>query len=130
MDPAIRIRIHTKMSWILNTGVYFTTCIHYQVCILHFLKKDKNRCILENSYLVKPVQLIKRGLRDMYMPRKKYVKSLITEISPFLHFWRLHCKQVPIYVFLEKKTARPRSNFHIHATVSDLCIPTIAPPAK
>ncbi len=71
MDPAIRIRIHSKMSWILNTGVYFTTGIHYQACILHFLKKDKNRCILENSYLVKPVQLIKRSLRDMYMPIKK-----------------------------------------------------------
>jgi hypothetical protein len=48
-----------------------------------FSQKDKNRCILENSYLVKPVQLIKRCLRDMYMPIKK---NLVTAFSPF---WRL-----------------------------------------
>jgi hypothetical protein len=65
-----------------------------------FSKKDKNRCTLVISYLVKPVQLIKRGLRDMYMPRKKYVKGLVTAFSPF---WRL-VKIKSIYTIVIEKS--------------------------
>ncbi len=40
----------------------------------------------------------------------------------------LHCKEISIYVFLEKELRGLSHNFHIHVSVSDLYIPTICPP--
>ncbi len=40
----------------------------------------------------------------------------------------LHCKEISIYVFPEKKLRGLSPNFHIHVSVSDLSIPTIGPP--
>jgi hypothetical protein len=40
----------------------------------------------------------------------------------------LHCKEHPNYVFSEKKLLSLSPNFHIHVSLSDLCIPTIGPP--
>jgi hypothetical protein len=37
----------------------------------------------------------------------------------------LHCKEISIYVFPEKKLRGLGHNFHIHVSVSDLYIPTI-----
>ncbi len=39
-----------------------------------------------------------------------------------------HCKEIPIYVFLEKELRGLSPNFYIHVSVSDLYIPTIGPP--
>ncbi len=38
-----------------------------------------------------------------------------------------HCKKISIYVFPEKELRGFSSNFHIHASVSDLYIATIGP---
>ncbi len=40
----------------------------------------------------------------------------------------VHCKQDPFYAFPEMKLRGLNPNFHIHISVSDLCIPTIGPP--
>jgi hypothetical protein len=40
----------------------------------------------------------------------------------------LHYKEHPINVFPEKKLRSRSPNFHIHVSVSDLCIPTVGPP--
>jgi hypothetical protein len=40
----------------------------------------------------------------------------------------LHCKENPIYVFPEKELSGLSPNFHIHASLSDLYIPTIGLP--
>ncbi len=39
-----------------------------------------------------------------------------------------HCKEISIYVFSEKELRGFSPNFHIHAPVNDLDIPTIGPP--
>jgi hypothetical protein len=41
----------------------------------------------------------------------------------------LHCKEISIYVFPEKEGRGLGTNFHIHVSVSDLCIPAIGDPA-
>jgi hypothetical protein len=44
--------------------------------------------------------------------------------------WRtehLHCNENPIYVFLLWELRGLNPNFHIHVSVSDLCIPRIGP---
>jgi hypothetical protein len=41
--------------------------------------------------------------------------------------WWPHCKEIPIYVFPEKELRGLSPNFHSHASVSDLYIPTICP---
>ncbi len=41
----------------------------------------------------------------------------------------LHYKEISIYVFPEKELRGLSPNFHIHVSVSDLCIPTIGPPS-
>ncbi len=38
-----------------------------------------------------------------------------------------HCKEISIYVFLEKELRGLSSPFHIHVPVSDFYIPTIGP---
>ncbi len=38
-----------------------------------------------------------------------------------------HCKEISIYVNLEKELRGLSPNFHIHVSVSDLYIPTIGP---
>jgi hypothetical protein len=40
----------------------------------------------------------------------------------------LYCKEISIYVFLEKELRGLSPNFHIHVIVSDLYISTIGPP--
>jgi hypothetical protein len=40
----------------------------------------------------------------------------------------LHCKEISIYVFLEKELHGLSLSFHIHVSVSDLYIPRIGPP--
>ena len=40
----------------------------------------------------------------------------------------LHCKEIKIYVFLEKELHGLRPDFHIHVSVSDQYIPMICPP--
>jgi hypothetical protein len=45
-----------------------------------------------------------------------------------LSFCSRHCKEDPIYVFQEMKLRGLVPNFHIHVSVSDLCISTICPP--
>jgi hypothetical protein len=47
--------------------------------------------------------------------------KLITHISA-------HCKEISIYVFLDKELRGLSPKFHIHLSVSDLYIPTIGPP--
>ncbi len=41
----------------------------------------------------------------------------------------LHHKEISIYVFPEKELPSLSPNFHIHVSVSDLCLPTIGPPS-
>ncbi len=43
-------------------------------------------------------------------------------------YFSLHCKEISVYVFAEKKLRGLSPNFHIHMYVSDLYIPTIGPP--
>jgi hypothetical protein len=38
-----------------------------------------------------------------------------------------HCNENTIYVFPEKELRDLRPNFHIHVSVSNLCIPRIGP---
>jgi hypothetical protein len=40
----------------------------------------------------------------------------------------MHCKEDPNDVFPEMKLQGLVPNFHIHVSVSDLCIPMIGPP--
>jgi hypothetical protein len=56
--------------------------------------------------------------------------QVLDEKSP-LHLridisWSLHCEEDPIYAFPEMKLLGLVPNFHIHVSVSDLYIPTIA----
>jgi hypothetical protein len=39
-----------------------------------------------------------------------------------------HCKEISIFVFSEKELRGFSPNFHIHVSVSDLCIPMVGPP--
>ncbi len=60
--------------------------------------------------------------------RKRSPKLSI--IWPFENvcWWKLHCNEDPIYVFLEMKFRGLVPNFDIHVPVIDLYIPTIGPP--
>ncbi len=40
----------------------------------------------------------------------------------------IHCKEIWIYIFLERELRGLSSNFHIHVSVSDLYIPKFGPP--
>ncbi len=44
------------------------------------------------------------------------------------HLATLHCKEISIYVLLEKEFRGLSPNFHIHVSVSDIYIPRISPP--
>jgi hypothetical protein len=54
--------------------------------------------------------------------------SLLILLKPSILFceykiFRVHCKEISIYVFPEKKLRGLSPNFHIHVSVSDLYIP-------
>jgi hypothetical protein len=63
--------------------------------------------------------LIKRGVR-----RTQSIQSVRLTIQSS----ELHCKEISIYVFPEKEFRGLSPDFHIHLSVSDLCIPMIGPP--
>ncbi len=52
----------------------------------------------------------------------------VTQTKLQKQLFPLHCKEISIYVFSEKELRSLSHNFHIHVSVSDLCIPTIGPP--
>ncbi len=53
--------------------------------------------------------------------------AAFSELYSELHVC-MHCKEILIYVFPEKKLRDLSPIFHIHVSVSDLFIPTIGPP--
>jgi hypothetical protein len=53
------------------------------------------------------------------------MEFLLSAIHIF--FFTVHCNENPIYEFLEKELRGLSTNFHIHVSVSDLCIPWISP---
>jgi hypothetical protein len=41
---------------------------------------------------------------------------------------QLHCKEISIYLFPEKELRGLSPNFHIHVSLSDLCVSTLGGP--
>ncbi len=80
--------------------ILFFISVYSYLLLLH--------CLLQAEVVVKPEAISKPQYVHLLHP--------------------LHCKQDPIHVFPVMKLRGLLPNFHVHVSVSDLCIPTIVPP--